>query len=67
MNNDHFWLLVERGSYVATLFLGLAYSLVSQRCVSWHLHFSSKPFSSGIAGNIVLSLAVPLLFYCHFI
>lgn len=24
MNKDHFWLLVERGSYVATLFLGLA-------------------------------------------
>ena len=24
MDKDHFWLLVERGSYVATLFLGLA-------------------------------------------
>lgn len=23
MNKDHFWVLVERGSYVATLFLGL--------------------------------------------
>ncbi len=23
MDKDHFWLLVERGSYVATLFLGL--------------------------------------------
>lgn len=23
MDKNHFWLLVERGSYVATLFLGL--------------------------------------------
>ncbi len=23
MDKDHFWILVERGSYVATLFLGL--------------------------------------------
>mgnify|MGYP000168284341 FL=1 len=23
MNKDHFWVLVERGSYVATLFLAL--------------------------------------------
>lgn len=23
MNKDHFWVLVERGSYVATLFIGL--------------------------------------------
>ena len=23
MGKDHFWILVERGSYVATLFLGL--------------------------------------------
>lgn len=23
MNKDHFWILVERGSYLATLFVGL--------------------------------------------
>lgn len=23
MDKDHFWIIVERGSYVATLFLGL--------------------------------------------
>lgn len=23
MDKDHFWILVERGSYVATLFVGL--------------------------------------------
>lgn len=23
MNKNHFWVIVERGSYVATLFLGL--------------------------------------------
>ena len=27
MEMDHFWLLVERGSYVATLFLGLVETL----------------------------------------
>ena len=60
MNKDHFWVLVERGSYVATLFLALVEIF---EFMASHLY---QRFMSGATGNAATLLVAPLLFYGHY-